>query len=357
MAVTTAAVIGATAAAGGLALSAKSMSDQKKAAAQAAEAAKNSGVNVPQVNQLAEEQAIRNARNSAALEKELNPLAPELRTKSLQAVIDSLGNGTYDDAIQQRLFQDFNGQDITPQYEDYGQSELSQAAQARALQELQLGGKLDTETANQVIRSSAAKAGGFGNTLGLGRDLSARDLGLTSLQLARQRLATAGGFGQAQDAFTAQRMGAKNSFGLSAAQLALAQQQQRADLGFGLNAMGQQGFNRSLQAAQLGQSIAPPVTGLDPGSIANLAVGNSNLQANAAQNAAGMRASAAGGLGQLGGSLTGVGLGVLGNASAYQQRQQTPVLNYNTVGTATRGIYSPPLGGNASSAAAVRGGY
>ena len=329
--VSVSAVVGAAAAVGGLGLAAKSMSDQNKAAKQAAEAAKNSGVNVGEVNKMAEAQAIRNARNSAALEQELNPLAPQLRTRSLQAVIDSLGDGKYDEAIQQRLFQDFNGQDVTPQYQDYDQSDLSKASQARALEQLQLGGKLDTETANQVIRSSAARAGGFGDTLGLGRDISARDLGLTSLQLSQQRLATAGQFGQAQDQFTAQRMGALNNFGLSAAQLALGQQQQRANTGFGLNAMGQQGYGRALQAAQLGQSIQQPLTGLDPASIANLAVGNSNLQANAAQQAAGLRSSAAAGLGQFGGALTGAGLGLLGNAARLYENRKPPTVLPPTV--------------------------
>jgi hypothetical protein len=328
-----AAVTGAVIAAGGLALAAKGQSDARKAANQAADAAKNSGVNVAQVTQQAHDQAIKNAYDSAALERELNPLAPQLRTQSLEALLAQMNGGQYDQQIQQSLFDQFNApssrQNVSaPAFNDYSQSDLSQQAQARALAELQLGGKLDTETANQVIRSSAARAGGFGNTLGLGRDLSARDLGLTSLGLAQQRLTTAGQFGQAQDAWTSQYAGAKNAYGLNAAQmelqnqqLALQEQQQRANLGIGLYGLGQQGFQRALQAAQLGQSIAQPVTGLDPASIANLAVGNSNQQGAAAQNAAALRGQAANGLAGLGGQLTGFGLNA---AAAYSQPKVQP---------------------------------
>ena len=367
-------IIGAVTGIGSLVLGAKGLSQQSKAADQAAQAARDAKVDIPAVTQQAHDQAIRNAYESAALERELNPLAPELRTRSMQAIIDNLSAGDYEKLVASGLYEDFmntagggaapdiydTGQavavtdaGVAPGFEDYGQGTLTKAAQARAAQELALGGKLDQETANQVMRSSAARAGRFGSTLGLGRDLSARDLGLTSLDLANRRLATAGQFGQAEDAFTAQRMGAKNTYGLNAYQMALARQQQqqqydmqqrqlafqrqaqqqqynlggrqldlqrqqqRANLGFGLSALGREDFNRALAAGQFGQSIAQPVTGLDPSAIANLAVGNTNLQANAGQQAAAIRAGQGSGL--MG--LAGQGLGLA--ASLYRPQPTT----------------------------------
>lgn len=340
MAAVTSAVVGVA----GLALAAKGQADARKAANQATDAAKNAGVNIPQVTQQAHDQAIQNAYDSAALERQLNPLAPQLRNQSLQAVIDQLKANPDSKSIQQSLLQQFNAAPTgAPAFTDYSQSQLSQQAQAKALADLQLGGKLDQETANQVTRSSAAHAGGFGGGLGLGRDLSARDLGLTSLGLAQQRLATAGAFGSAQDQFNAQHAGAQNAYGLNAAQLALQQQSQRQGLGMGLLSFGQQGFQNALQAAQFGQSIAQPVTGLDPSAIANLAVGNSNQQGAAAQNAAALRGQAANGLTGLGGQLTGFGLSSLANMSK-PQYGQTGVNTYGTIG------YHPPASNYAQQA-------
>lgn len=330
-------IISAVSAVGGLALGVKGQQDARKAANQAADAAKNAGVNIPQVTQQAHDQAIQNAYDSAALEKQLNPLAPQLRTQSMQAIIDQLKGGKYDDAVQSQLFDQFkNGSNVSaPAFQDYGQGQLSQQSQAEALRQLQLGGKLDQETANQVIRSSAAHAGQFGN-LGLGRDLSARDLGLSSLQLQQQRLATAGQFGQAQDAFTAQHAAAQNAYGLNSAQLALQQQQQQASLGLNLFQLGQTGFNRALAAGQFGQSIAQPVTGLDPSAIANLAVGNSNAQTSASQNAAAIRAQGGQGLSALGGQAIGLG------ASLYSQYGNKPSYGYISPTTYGNTSYVPP---------------
>ncbi len=313
-----------------LAVTAKGMSDQKTAASRAAQAAKDAQVNPQAVAQQASDQAIQNARSSAALEKELNPLAPQLRNQSLQAVIDSLKGGKYDDSITSGLVDQFHQAPQQASFQDYGQSGLSQASQAEAMRQLQLGGKLDQETANQVIRSSAAHAGGFGSGLGLGRDLSARDLGLTSIGLQQQRLGTAQQFGAAQDAFTAAHANAQNNFGLNNLQLLLQQLQQRQNLGFGLAGLQDSRVNadsqRAFSAAQLGQSIAQPVTGLDPGAIANLAVGNSNAQMAGAQNAAAIKAQQGQGYGQLGGQLFGLG------ASMYNPYQnQTSTLPATTV--------------------------
>lgn len=304
-----------------LALTAKGMSDQKTAASRAQQAAKDAQVNPAAVAAQAKEQAFANARDSAALEKELNPLAPELRTKSLQAVIDSLKGGQYDDADLNALYDQINEAPQTGQFEDYAQSQLSEQAQQEALRQLALGGKLDQETANQVMRAGAAKAGRFGNGLGLGRDISARDLGLTSLDLARERLNRAQSFGSAQDAFTANRAGMKNNFNLSNLQMLIQQIRDRNSGGFGLVGLKDARVNadmaRRFSAAGLGQSIEQPVTGLDPGAVANLAVGNANAAGAAGANGAALKASAGQGWGQLGGQLFGLGASMYNNGGTY----------------------------------------
>lgn len=263
---------------GGAALAAAS-----KTASAAKQASKVTPVDINAVSAQASRQAIENARAAAALERELNPLAPQLREQSLQGVLSQLGDDPYSQQVRETFLQIFQA--------PTEQSELSRRAQEWALQQLALGGQLDTETANQVIRSSAARAAGVGGGgLGLGRDLSARDLGLTSMQLAQQRALQAAEMGRAADQF------------------ALEQANQRFRFGTGVVDIGQQGFNRALSAAQLGQSIAQPVTGLDPSAIANLAVGNVNQQNAANQAAAAIKASGSQGLSQLGGNLLGVGL-------------------------------------------------
>lgn len=307
----------------------------RKAANQANDAAKNAGINIPQVAGMAHDQAIQNAHDSAALEAQMNPLAPQLRTQSLQAVIDALSGGKYDDAIASSLYDQFKS---PPAFSDYGQSQLSLAAQAEAMRQLQLGGKLDTETANEVIRSSAAKAGGFGNTLGLGHDLSARDLGLKSLALQQFRLGQAQQYGGAQDSFLAQHSAAVNNYQLQ-------QLMQRMNLGFGITGLSSSAMQAALAAGQFGQSIAQPVTGLDPTAIANLAVGNSNAKTAAATNAAAIAAQGGTGMAGLGGQLLGLGMTGFGKPkTSVSPLPAAPTFNAVTMPKANLGLsgaYNP----------------
>jgi len=66
-----------------------------------------------------------------------------------------------------------------------------------------LSGQISPDVSAQVQRSTAGRAlaGGFGGASGFGRALTARDLGLTSLQLQNQGLAQAQNFIQQQRAF------------------------------------------------------------------------------------------------------------------------------------------------------------
>lgn len=66
-----------------------------------------------------------------------------------------------------------------------------QLAKAQGIVNSQLGGEIPADVAAQVQRRSAAQAllGGYGGGSGIGRNLTARDLGLTSLQIQQQGLA------------------------------------------------------------------------------------------------------------------------------------------------------------------------
>jgi hypothetical protein len=246
------------------------------------------------------------------------------------------------------------------------------------MEELQLGGKLSQDTANEVMRSSAGKAGRFGTGLGLGRDVSARDLGLKSLALEQYRLNQANAFGGQQDSWLAAHSGAKNRYGLDSASLGLQAQSIRNSLGLSLDQLGQQdrayanqiwlqnqqqkqyedqlyrtdqnsAYARAMQTAQFGQSIAQPTVGLNAGSYADLVTGKANAAQAAASNQAGIAAQTANGLTQLGGNLMGSALG--GYMSGGYGQTQTPSSLYTPKSTslytnsinpaATGGAYNP----------------
>lgn len=105
-----------------------------------------------------------------------------------------------------------------------------------------LRGEVDQDVASQLQRSSAGRAlgGGFGGGSGMGRALSARDFGLTSMQIQNQGLAQAQNFIQQQRAFgMAQPFSVSSMFITPAQRVGVMQQQQQAQYG------------RDLQAAQV----------------------------------------------------------------------------------------------------------
>jgi hypothetical protein len=133
----------------------------------------------------------------------------------------------------------------------------------------------------------------------------ARDLGLTSLQLENQRLAQAlqaGGFEPQMANVETQRM-----------QL--------------LQGLNQAGFGRALAAGQYGESIRQPNVGLDPSSIANLKIGNSNANAASLANQANIQ----GGQSQNYMKMAGQGFGSL--LSMNNQFGKQPVMNQNPITT------------------------
>jgi hypothetical protein len=277
----------------------KALHAQEDAAKAAQDSATNGSVNIADVQAQAQQAAKDNAANGAALEAQYNPGAAQLRANSLAAVNQGLARSSQTQTLADQVAAQA-GQ--VPQGISYD-SPLLRDAIARAQSQLALGGTLDTETQNAATRGALAKSGSVSGGLSLGRDLTARDLGLTSLQLQQQRLTNASNLG-----------GQEAALGQGNANLSLQAQQAGTNNLFNsanfLASLDSGDFARQLSAAQLGQNIAAPASGLDPGAIANLAVGNSTAAAAGLQQAAALQAAGANQKSALGGQLIGTGLGI-----------------------------------------------
>ncbi len=288
MAVTTAAVIGATAAAAGAANSIKATNDAKKMAQKQMDeqkATQNSlGASTAELSKS-------NAQASAELERQMTPEVPQLRQQANQNLLGGLSDGRYNMTGEQNLLRSQTGQQV-----GQVQTPLLQAAIAKAQGDLALGGGLSADAQNLATRQALAKAGTVGGGLGLGRDLVARDLGLTSMQVEQQRLQNASQLG-GQELQLGQTNAGIDQFNagnlLNQIQL--------------LNSINSGGFNRDLQTAQYAESIQRPIVGLDPGSAANLQIAQQNAQGAANANLANIKGQQnqnyINGIGQIGGAL------------------------------------------------------
>jgi len=241
---------GGAALVGGLA----SSSAANKANANAANAAK---VDINALDEQTRKIAKQNALDSAALEQQLTPEVPKLRTQSNEALLAGLNDTTLGD-----LSSGLSGSG------GYNYSLLNSAI-SKAAEQLALGGNLDPELQNLVTRRSLANAGTVApGSVSLGRDLTARDLGLTRMDILNQRIAQASGLGQAQ---------------LGAAQADESKLMNRAQL---IAQLQGQRFGQNLGTAQYGQSIQQPLVGLDPSAVANLTANSATNQSKVYANTA-----------------------------------------------------------------------
>jgi len=124
----------------------------------------------------------------------------------------------------------------------------------------QLGGEINPDVSSQVQRSSAAKAlaGGYGASSGLGRSLTARDLGLTSMGIQQQ------GFGNALNFIQNQR-GAATVNPMSVSSMFISPSQ-RLNIALQEN---QSMYQRDLMAAQVAAQPDPMMAAIG-GSISNI---------------------------------------------------------------------------------------
>lgn len=270
----------------------------KKAAAKAGQA---SQVDIDALDKQTRRIALQNAQESAALEASMTPEVPQLRRDANTAVLNDLGTTNVDDyarGLYSRLAESPVAAGRTP---------LLQAAIAKAQADLAQGGRLSVDTQNAVTRNALARTGGVTGGLGLGRDVVARDLGLTAMQVENQRLQNASQLGGQELGMAGYNtdVAFNNRAGILNAVNAL-------------TAANNARFGRNLAAAQYGESIQRPVVGLDPTAVANLAVGNSNASGAAAANQANIA-------GQTSQNLFGLG-GQLGTMA---------LMNYNRSGTPT----------------------
>ena len=122
---------------------------------------------------------------------------------------------------------------------------VSQAGQNIAAS---LRGEISPEVSAQVQRSTAGRAlsGGFGAGSGFGRALTARDLGLTGMQIQNQGLAQAQNFIQQQRAFGMVQPFSVSSMFITPAQRIGAIQQQQSAM-----------YGRDLTAAQVAAAPSP----------------------------------------------------------------------------------------------------
>jgi len=280
------------------------------------DAAKAAQIDIDALNAQTKAISTQNAIDSANLERQLTPEVPQIRTAANQAILGGIGQTQNESQSISMLQQALASGSSSP---------LLQDAIAKARSNLALGGKLDAETQNAVTRSGIANAAGVAGArggMGLGRDVVARDLGLTSLQLENQRLAQAlqGG---------AQEQG----MNLSNAQI----QQSRINQ---MQQLSQSPYARAMMAGQYGESIRQPNVGLDPSSIANLKIGNSNANAAALANQGNIAGRQSQNYGQLAGNAFGAmmqynqGGGV--NPYAPAPSSQAPMIT----------TYTPPGGTN-----------
>lgn len=255
--------------------------------------------------------AQQNAQDSDALERAMSPEVNQLRHDSTNQVLQQMNPSGADEWSQNKIM-GLSNSNVAG-----ANTPLLRAAIDKARSNLALGGGLDRGTQNEVTRRGLATAGtvGGGSGLGLGRDVVARDLGLSSLGLERQRLMDASLLGGQELALSAQDTNtAFNNRANQANAISLMQNLQRDQ------------FGRAMGAAQFSQAIPKPVVGLDPGSVVDLSVGNANNAQAARAQQANISGAQSQNWGQLAGALGGYALMNYNNSGA----QTTPMPYNNT---------------------------
>lgn len=241
---------------------AKNQADKKNAKALAE--AKRDPLDIAKVISDARETARANLANSIALEQQYRPGTAALRTTVDQSLQNLATGNTPGLQARDSLLSTLGGSFVS--------NPLLEESANRILGNLRLGGALGPDVQAQAMQAALQKGGAAGiSGSGAARGLVARDLGLTSLGLEQQRIQ------QAQQA------------GGLLAELGLKDLATRGSLV--TNAAGQD-ISRSNILASIVDARALPESGLSPGAIANLYVGDKNAQDQANMDFAQSQAAA-----------------------------------------------------------------
>jgi hypothetical protein len=248
-------------------------------------------VNVDDVQTVVQRIALENARRSKSMEAELDPELAALRPEVYGALREQLASRpsvSETSAVRERIMQDLLGEDVTLDLPELQSSQLLQDAIRRAEEELAMGGRIPADVQQAIFQSSQARAGQAGLAGGqAGRDITARDLGLTSLDLRNQRLGQAAQLGQVQQGMGERQQGLKAALNQFNQGLLQARRGERmSGLNF-LESLRGQGIGQGLGATT---AIPEPMSGLDPGSAADIFVGDINAANQYALQRAGINA-------------------------------------------------------------------
>lgn len=238
----------------------------------------NNPLDIDQVITDARNSAASNYQNSLALEAANNPGQAAFRNAATGAATNLVNQGPYQNTAQLG----YSGTPLVGAYNGTAQSNalLNESADS-ILQQLRLGSSLPADVQSQITRAALSNAGQAGLSGSFaGRGLVARDIGTNSLALLGARQQAAQNAGSLLN-----QVGLGNAqFNLSSALGGL--QADQLNLGaanYGLN-QAQFNVNSAFQAKSLADAYALPNSGLDPGAIASLYVGNNNALNQTNQN-------------------------------------------------------------------------
>ena len=233
------------------------------------------------LSDMAYDQARLNIGRSIGLEEMYDPLTAASREEAMRRFMQDVESGGSLGMDVEAKLKQLMGTDLAvPELE---RSALLDRAREEAMRELELGYDLPQDVRNLVMRTAAGKGSSSGFLGGQGgRDIGARDLGLTSMDIFNQRLGRASQMGMQEEATNVGQQGLK-------AQIAQINKQFGLQAGQALQNKRQTEFANRFGMTQFTQGLERPVSGIDPGDLASFMVADVNQrnqlvnQANVAQ--------------------------------------------------------------------------
>ena len=275
-------------------------------------------IDVNELDELIRGMSRRNIEEGMATERQYRPEFAGMRSDvdriMAERLLGSQARQGDMDQVYQSVLSDLLGEQGMLEVPELERSQLFDSAVGRAQEDLDLGGLLPREIQNMVTRAALARGGEGRAGTQMGRDIVARDLGLTGMGLRDQRLGTAAQLGQVEQQTNVGQQAFRDSIARANQQLL---GQRRAERASGLNWLEDLGARDRQMATAATLQTALPQIGMDPGSMADVimsdrqaaaAHGQQGAALQAQQNAArqqqrqGMWQGVAGGLGQAAGA-------------------------------------------------------